>query len=77
MPMNPYQGLKQLKIPLNLQIGAVTMPMNPYQGLKHVLSDATTIWLVGHNANESLSGIETQIVGNLPCSQGAAMSQCQ
>ncbi len=62
MPMNPYQGLKQVWVqwlPL-LKRSVVTMPMNPYQGLKLQEKYQGRTAQQRHNANESLSGIETQ-----------------
>ncbi len=60
MPMNPYQGLKRLIQAIALLKKDVTMPMNPYQGLKRYETILNTLENVRHNANESLSGIETQ-----------------
>ncbi len=56
--MNPYQGLKLVDFDLEQQKITVTMPMNPYQGLKRIAVNLAPIHC-RHNANESLSGIET------------------
>ncbi len=58
--MNPYQGLKLVKqSQMNYSL-LVTMPMNPYQGLKQWGDRGHGQSHPGHNANESLSGIETE-----------------
>ncbi len=57
--MNPYQGLKQVGFLHEWQTIEVTMPMNPYQGLKHENTGRGWVYGNRHNANESLSGIET------------------
>ncbi len=59
MPMNPYQGLKPSLDNFSPFAAQVTMPMNPYQGLKLLSLIRPRSQLKRHNANESLSGIET------------------
>ncbi len=57
--MNPYQGLKHASRCYHNPSSRVTMPMNPYQGLKQPWQLVLRRDLLCHNANESLSGIET------------------